>query len=335
MGKRPPFGRRRMAGLCALLGACLLLWGACAVLSHVEKSRYTEKRSLMSDSFGVKQRFTYQGQDYVERQDLTALLLIGVDQLSDTSPAGFRQGGQADFLLLCVLDHENEVVRTLHIDRDAVTQVVVLGVLGNEVGARDMQICLAHGFGDSEQSRSQYTVRAVRHLLQGAPVTGYLSADLDAIPVINDALGGVEVTLDADFTAFDAEMRQGATLTLNGQQALWYVRLRREVGEGTNLERMARQRAYLIAALQRMRSRCAQDGQFLQDFWDQVENVVTTGVSRGRLINELNRALNYDVLPIHTLEGIYAVDEAGFMAFYPDQAHLLAWVMEAFYKPAE
>ncbi len=68
---------------------------------------------------------------------------------------------------------------------------------------------------------------------------------MDAVPIINDAVGGVTVTVLDDMTSADPALEKGAEVTLQGKQALTYVRTRRGLDDSTNLHRMERQRQYM------------------------------------------------------------------------------------------
>lgn len=150
-----------------------------------------------------------------------------------------------DFLRLVAIDSTAKTVFQVQIDRDTMTPITILGVLGNRSGVRTTHICLAHSFGDGGAQSCELTVDAVSNLLFGSQIDYYVAMNLDGISVLNDWVGGVTVTLEDDFSALDAAMTQGTTLTLAGEQAEIYVRSRRNVGVGTNETRMKRQQEYI------------------------------------------------------------------------------------------
>lgn len=81
------------------------------------------------------------GHTYRLRQHLTTILLIGVDKLSDNDTKNtYRNGGQADFLSLLVIDSKEKQIRQIPIDRDTMTPITILGVLGNRTGMRTERI---------------------------------------------------------------------------------------------------------------------------------------------------------------------------------------------------
>ena len=60
---------------------------------------------------------------------------------------------------------------------------------------------------------------------------------------------------------------------------------------------------------------------------------MVTNIARGRLVNELNRAYQYDILPVDTLAGEYTIGEDGFKQFHADPDSISAWVAQALYTP--
>jgi len=80
----------------------------------------------------------YNGQSYVQRTNLTAILFMGIDKTSETLEAmtGYRNHGQADFLLLLVIDPTQERVSRLMIDRDTLVPITILGILGQPAGTK-------------------------------------------------------------------------------------------------------------------------------------------------------------------------------------------------------
>ena len=83
--------------------------------------------------------------------------------------------------------------------------------------------------------------------------------NMDAIPILNDAVGGVTVEVTEDFSAVDPSIGMGQ-VTLRGDQALNYVRTRKDVGDQLNLSRIQRQKQYLEAFAEAFRIRSKADG---------------------------------------------------------------------------
>ena len=54
------------------------------------------------------------------------------------------------------------------------TEITILGVLGEEAGTVKTQLCLSHGFGDGGAQSCEFTVDAVSNLLLGTQIDFYI-----------------------------------------------------------------------------------------------------------------------------------------------------------------
>ena len=316
---------RAAAALAVLVLAALLLFAGGSWLE--KRSRKPETRTELPQE--TAETMEVDGVTYRRRTDLTTILVMGIDHDSEIEAEGSYQGGQADFQRLIVIDSKNKTVRQPKIDRDTMAEVTVLGMLGNPVGTTQMQISLAHGFGDGKEESCGYARDAVSRLLQGENIDFYLAMSLDGISVLNDLAGGVTVTLEDDFSAADPAMTKGATLTLQGDQAEIFVRRRMDIGEGTNEARMVRQEEYLAQLSAQLESRVQQDQQFTAQVYDALQPYLVTDLAKGQLVNEVWAAKDDTVEPAITLEGEHKVAEDGFTEFYPTEASIQKAVLTA------
>lgn len=291
-------------------------------------------RGDLAQRFGNQPTIAYDGAHYTPKKNQTAILFMGVDGELGTPGAegGFRNGGQADFLLLLLIDHDSKTVSRLQIDRDTMAEITVLGVLGNVSGTRSAQICLAHGFGDGKHQSGALTAEAVQRLLYGAPIEWYVSLSLESIQLINEAVGGVTVPIEDDFSAYDDSLRVGDAVTLTAEQAVLYVRRRLDIGDGSNAARMRRQQRYMTALAQKLEAQLQADARAIDGLLDVLGDVLITNMKRGRLINELHKAAEYEKGPLMTLPGEHSVGTEGFMEFYPEEKALEELVIHAFYQ---
>ena len=322
--------RRDIIITSALILICLVLLAAGITY---EKSNSRQQRGTDDSSVGQLRRIEYDGTEYIEKPAVTTILLLGIDDNDISVDYGARRGGQADFQLLLVIDHEDQVIHQLQIDRDTITDVEALGIFGNTLGLQPMQICLAHAFGASQEECDTHAVEAVERMLPGLEVDVFLTFDLASIGIFNDALGGITVTLEDDFSASDPTMTKGATLTLSGDQAEIYVRTRMEIGDGTNASRMSRHRTYLSKSVDALKIRVRADVNYLDRLLDLLEDDMTVNVGRGKLINEANRVINYELLPIETLEGVHTIGKDGYVEFHLSDNAAEKWILEVLYEP--
>lgn len=256
------------------------------------------------------------------KRDLTNILLLGVDWTETEDAVSGRYAGQADFLYLITLDKKNRTILTLQLDRDTITDIRIFGPFGDYTGIRTTQLCLSHAYGDTLEQNNENTVWAVERLLGGIPVDACVALDMGAIDALNEALGGVTVTLEEDFSRLDAQMTKGATVTLRGEQAELFVRGRMNVGDGKNASRMRRQRAFIQAATEKIAQGLNEDVEFADRLFDALSAHMTADVERGWLINKAYESRAYRRSNTMTLAGDYAVGEDGFMEFHADEGSL-------------
>lgn len=318
------------AALLVILAAVLVLYFGGSWLE--KKAEKPESRTQLPQA--DQDTVEVDGVTYRKKNRLTTILVMGVDHDTQDSYE-YRKAGQADFLRLVVLDKENKTVQQLQIDRDTMTPVTVLGLLGDRYEPVTEQICLGYAFGDGRESSCEVTVEAVENLLGGQTIDQYLAMGLDGISTLNDLAGGVTVTLEDDFSAIDPAMTKGTTLTLQGDQAETYVRTRRSIGVGTNEARMVRQEAYIKQLSVQLDEKLQQSQSFASEAYDALQPYLTTSMAKGQLVNEAWAAKDYTRLDTIKPDGTYQIGEDGFMEFYPDADALQQAVLQLFYEKVE
>lgn len=293
----------------------------------------------LGDRFAEAPVVEYNGQSYRQYENITTILIIGVDQYSNGEDTGisYRNGGQADYLRLLVINDDTQTITPIQIDRDTMAKITILGVLGDVTGTRVLQICLSHGFGDGMEQSCLLTAQAVSWFLHGIDVDFYISMEMDGISSLNDAVGGITVTLEDDFTVLDPAMVNGVTLTLQGIQAEYYVRGRMNIGIGTNAARMVRQQVFMNALGQAISQRISESGsaQFLDGLLDSMDPYLLTDMKRGRIINTAWNTRDYAQLDPVQPDGYYVTSVYGFNEFHVDEESLQNLLIDVFYHPIE
>ena len=198
---------------------------------------------------------TYKGETYLYNENVTAVLCMGIDREDiEGNVSTIGQSGQADMLMLAILDTESGEVNLWNISRDSMTDVDIYNVDGDYIRTENLQACLAYAYGDGQKTSCENTVRAVSRLLYGMPIQSYAAIDLDAIRPLNDAVGGVEVTIHEE-DILPVRFKAGTTVLLQGDDVEAYVRSRRteqpDEPIDTNNNRMARQRQYMMNFIQK------------------------------------------------------------------------------------
>ena len=212
-----------------------------------------EQENIILEDEG--ETITYKGETYLYNENVTAVLCMGIDREDiEGNVSTIGQSGQADMLMLAILDTENGNVNLWNISRDSMTDVDIYNVDGDYIRTENLQACLAYAYGDGQKTSCENTVRAVSRLLYGMPIQSYAAIDLDAIRPLNDAVGGVEVMIHEE-DILPPRFKPGTTVLLQGDDVEAYVRSRRteqpDEPIDTNNNRMARQRQYMMIFIQK------------------------------------------------------------------------------------
>lgn len=332
---------RVLKGTAAILAVVLVLLAGMLLLQRWENTQDAPVSSsgpssaVEADAPVDGREITYyNGTAYARREDLETVLLLGVDKFEGETPEGYVNNQQADFLLLLVLDEENETCTPIQLNRDTMTQIQILGVTGEPAGTFTGQLALAHTYGSGEEDSCENTVLAVENLLYSVGIDHYVSLTMDGVALLNDLVGGVTVEVLDDFSGIDDSLVQGETVTLQGQQALTYVRSRGGMEDSSNLHRMERQRQYLAALQQQLKAAVQQEDGFTLDALLQLNEYMVSDCTVNQLSDLGDSLAAYQVSDILTTPGD-AQEGEEFMEFTVDEDALQQLVMDVFYEPVE
>ena len=316
--------------LCVALLAALI---AGASLMAKKDAEAPIENAGTSQNAAVKQEsLTYDGQEYPMKSHLQTVLLIGTDAMEayEEVTEGFKpyyNYHQADFLTLVVLDTDNNTAEILQLNRDTMTDVPWLDVLGNYGGTEFKQLCLAYNYGDGGMKSCRNTVSAVSGLLFDAPIDHYIQIPMTAIGALNDLVGGVPVTIEEDLTTVDPAFAEGTTVWLDGEQAEKFVRARMGLENGTNLARMKRQRQYLDSFQKRAREAINSDSEFMVKLLEKLSEFLQSDLTAQQLSDFVTQLDKSEISPIRYAEG-----ELKYYEFYPAESSLWAMVKQAYCK---
>ena len=80
------------------------------------------------DTFGPQSVLTYNGTEYKLKEGVRTLLVLGLDKFDEVDIVeGYSNDRQADFVMLLVIDDAEKKVSALHINRDTMADIPVLG----------------------------------------------------------------------------------------------------------------------------------------------------------------------------------------------------------------
>ncbi len=278
----------------------------------------------------------YNGEIWKYNEDILTFLCMGVDArtgVTDEKVPG--KGGQADAILLIVADPHKESIQILNINRDSMVDIEIYDTDGGYAGTQKSQIALQYAYGDGRVGSCELMEKAVSNLFYGIPIHGYAALDMESIPTLNDAVGGVEVTVPEDMTKYKSDWPKGATVSLLGDDALLYIREREDESAelGSNLKRIERQKQYLSAFVNQLKTKTKRDITFPVSLYGKVQKHMVTSLSMDEITYLATTLLGYDfsMENIHGIQGEMAMGEKN-EEFYVDDEALRSVIIETFYE---
>lgn len=279
----------------------------------------------------------YNGKIYQYNEEIMTFLVMGIDKYSNVEKvAEGTEGGQADALFLAVLNPKDKSIKIMGINRNTITDIDMYDANGDYVRTIKAQIAVQHGFGNGVEESCEYQVQAVEKLLYGLPIHGYAAVNMSAIETINDAVGGVEVTVLEDLTKRDKSLVEGAQIHLMGETAFWYVKYRDTDIFASADMRLERQKQYLKAFINRAKQAAKEDISVVLDLYQGVMPQMVTNVSLDEVAYLAPLMLEYQFSEesFYSMEG-KTVKGNKFEEFYPDEETLREMVLEIFYEEVE
>lgn len=272
----------------------------------------------------------YQGKKYRYNVNLMNVLFLGIDISDEVTLQDMPgQAGQSDCILLLSMDKAENSVRILQISRDTMTDIDILDVSGDYLTSIEAQVATQYAYGNGEKSSCWLAKKTVSELLYSLPIDGYISVNLEGISVINDAVGGVTLTLSEDATQIDGTFQKGKTVTLNGEQAEAFVRYRDADISGSNQDRMERQIQYLPALLDAAKKTVGDNEDYYQAFFHLLEPYTVTDLTA----DQMNKLAACDFLEneVETIPGTLQAGEK-YDEFYVDDEKLYDLIVHMFYQ---
>ncbi len=155
-----------------------------------------------------------------------SLLALGVDE---------REGdrGRSDTIIVLTINPNQNSVKMLSIPRDTRTEIIGYN--------KEDKINHAYAFGGVE------TAMATVENFLDIPIDYYMKINMEGFKDIVDAVGGVTVYNDLEFTSDGVHFPKG-NITLNGEKALIFSRMRYEDPRG-DFGRQLRQRQIIQAVI--------------------------------------------------------------------------------------
>lgn len=277
------------------------------------------------------------GVKYRYNENLYTILCMGIDvrMLTLVQKAETGQGTQSDANFLLVIDNENKKISIVAIPRDTMTDIDLYddGKCYDTVNA---QLALQYAYGDGGTLSCTAMQKAVSRLFYNIPIHAYVAIDMNVIPVVNDAVGGVTVEVLENIVNDGNPMMKGQTVTLMGEQATVYVQSRDTGVDFSAQSRLMRQKQYLTAFTEQAMRAVKEDITLPVSVYNAIQPYMITDITSSELTYLATSAVgcdfsedNFYVVPGEQEKGNF------YEEYHVDEDALTDLILDVFYITAE
>lgn len=283
----------------------------------------------------------YNGGQYIYNADIVNILVLGIDSDLPVTQKQEKIGdmGQTDAIYLVSIDTKKHSLQVYAIPRDSMCEVDIYDESGKLVSLMDAQLALQYNFALDCVNSSRLSAEAVSRLMYNIPIDRVCVFNCEAIGVINDAVGGVEVTIENDFTdesgeVLEPEFYKGNTLKLNGEQAVTFIRERDCSIFKSAMDRVERQEQYISSLVSTAKSKLKRNTMIALSILNKLKenDCIYTDISASELmyIAQLAGRTHFSMEDVTTIPGEVKMGEE-FEEYHTDSTALKKIVLENFY----
>lgn len=307
-----------------LILVALMIYGGLRIMESAvfsnEQQEIIASKTIIRD--GVK---------YYPRKDLCTVLIMGVDKEGVVAESAEPNHGNAvDMIALMVFDPKDQAVDLLCLNRDTMVEMPKLNEYGRQTGTRIAQLAISHTYGRGMEDSCNNTKTTVSNLLRGITIDYYVAMNLDAVSILNDAVGGVTVNVTDDFSEVDSSIKKGI-MTLYGDQAVAYVQSRKNVANQLNLSRMERQKEYMRGFVQAIRNKAEESENAIISAYTDAQPYMVTDITVPIIMRLSEDYGEYELRDVLSLKG-ENVRGKNHYEYYVDEDALEELVLERFFE---
>lgn len=237
--------------------------------------------------------------------DPMTVVLYGIDD--DAQRHQENLGQRSDSIVLMSINPKDNKTVMVSVPRDTRTEIV--GHNSTE------KLNHAYAYGGPKMA-----VHSLEKLMD-VPVDHYIAINMDGVKTVVDEIGGVNITSDATFEFHNYQFEKGKKYHMDGDQALTYMRSRKEEGAGGDDGRQLRQQQVITAVAKEAFSMNSVTK--LNDIFKAAQDNLRTDLSfieLNKFKSDYNKADNH--VERLTINGQNLVGEDGLYYFYPNKDSL-------------
>lgn len=278
----------------------------------------------------------YGGKVYQYKENLLTILCLGIDSRDGIGQVKIPgKGGQADCIILAVLDGDSKEIQLINVSRDTMVPIELYDTAGGYVRTERRQITLQYAYGNGRERSCELMEKVVSDLFYGIPIHGYCALAMNSIADLNDAIGGITVTIPQEMADFMDGYTAGETITLKGTQAVDFVHARNiYLGEyGANNRRIERQKTYVTAFIDQAKRKIKEDLTLPARLYQTVESQMVTSISLDQAVYLCTEYLDcrFSMDNIRTVAGTITKPDV-YEEYTVDEKALYELILDVFYE---
>ncbi|MGI5285381.1 LCP family protein [Nonomuraea polychroma] len=181
------------------------------------------------------------------------ILVVGSDQRTGKNAKYGRRvtGERTDTIMLVHVSSERDNAMVISFPRDSLVQLPACRATGGHPGQRPHLGMINESFNFGGIACTWKTIETLTHIR----IDHFVKVDFTGFKSMVNAVGGVQVCLPQRVDDKKALLHLPAgRQTLNGEQALGYVRARYSLGDGSDIGRIQRQQMFIASMVKKVMS---------------------------------------------------------------------------------
>ncbi|MCM1262197.1 MAG: LCP family protein [Butyrivibrio sp.] len=240
----------------------------------------------------------YEDNVYEYNEDTLNFLLLGIDhdgELDKETDLSDWGAGQADAIFLASANQKNKTVSIIGIPRNTMVELDIYNEDEQRIDSIYNQICLQYGYAGGGELGLATMKESVSELLYNLPIHGVCAVSYDAIGVVVDMIGGVEVTIPDDMTAYNPQYTEGSRLLLTKKNVMPYLRYRDMETLGSPTIRLSRQKGFLKEAISQTISKVKSNPRLVSDIYQAIVPYMNTDITLDEAVYLAAEFVNYRI----------------------------------------
>ncbi len=330
--------KKTLRNVLIIIASLLVFFVAAIGVNYIQGKATLSKNLLEQEGTEEKtahRTMLYQGKQYTYKKNLVNILCMGVDKEEQMAVRNDADNsvGQADAIFLMSLDLEKDEVRVITIPRDTMVILEMYHASGYYLGSMRGQITLQYAYGDGMKRSAELMMQQVSALFNEIPINAYAAINVYSLWNLNEAVGGVDITMDEDYTLYNPAFEKGATVHLSGNLLENYIRGRDKTEAGSAYKRNHRLKQYMLAYFEKAKEALKEDVTLPFRCLEVLEENMETSITVEEIVFLVSEIMGCDFSEgnMYTLPG-EQIWTGTYEEYHLDTDALNALIIELFYE---